>query len=70
MTKTRRDLLNSTERHRKAEQAVHDRRNARDDAIKRAYLAGVGPSEIAELTGLSRPYVHMLVREVKPPVLT
>lgn len=64
-TQTQRRLTAATERFHKATATAEVRRTDRDRAIEAAYLAGIGASEIAELTGLSRPYVHMLVREVK-----
>jgi len=65
MNATQRRLVRSTQSFRNAEEAAVERRLMRDDAIKAAYLDGIGASEIAELTGLSRPYVHMLVKPVK-----
>ena len=65
MTKTQRALVQRTESFHKAEATAAVRRHDRDEAIKAAYLDGIGASEIAELTGLSRPYVHMLVKPVK-----
>jgi hypothetical protein len=64
-TQTARRLATATDRFRKANATAEVRRADRDRAIEDAYLAGIGASEIADLTGLSRPYVHMLVREVK-----
>jgi hypothetical protein len=61
MDGTRRVLVRRAEVFMRAEQRLAEQRNARDEAVRTAFGEGVGATEIAALTGLSRPYVYMLV---------
>lgn len=69
MTKEQREAQRWAERH----QAVVDKevnyRAQRDLAIWRAYRSGTGPTQLAELTGLSRQQVHLIVRQQRPIVV-
>jgi hypothetical protein len=58
---TRRLLARRAEVFARAEGKLSEQRAARDEAVREAFGQGVGATEIASLTGLSRPYVYMLV---------
>jgi hypothetical protein len=60
---TRRLLARRADVFARAERKLAEQRAARDEAVRGAYEAGVGATEIASLTGLSRPYVYMLVNK-------
>lgn len=66
MTGAQRSAQRWAERHRAIIAKEAEYRSERDDAIRLAYRTGTGPTQLAELTGLSRQQVHLIVRsEVK-----
>jgi hypothetical protein len=54
-------LVRRREVFERAEVKLSEQRLNRDEAVREAYAKGVGATEIAALTGISRPYVYMLV---------